>query len=149
MRALTSALRAALAVLLLLLVVGCSDSSDDDGGNDGQAEDSSAKIKVEVGKEFTWNDFTVAQGWELTSRTESISMEDVELTGITGEVTNDADEPRFAVFEFVFVTDDTLQATVRCTSEEVAPDDSQPLECPGFEDVPTDYDLVQVQEITR
>lgn len=142
----TTILRGALAALLLLLAVGCSDADS----SDTTAEDPTEKVEVEVGEEFTWNDFTVADGWELTQRTETISMEEVDLTGIAGEVTNDAGEARFAVFEFIFVTDDKLQATIRCTSDEVPAGESRPMECPGFGGaVPPDYDLIQVQQITR
>lgn len=138
-------LRGALAALLLLLAVGCSDSSDPDG-----TADPTAKVEVKLGEKFTWNDFTVADGWELKSRTESINMEEVQLTGVVGDVANNASEARFAVFEFIFVTDGALQTTIRCTSEEIPPGESQPMECPGFGGaVPESYDLIQVQQITR
>lgn len=135
--------RGLLAALLLLLAVGCSDSSDD------KPDDPTAAVKVEVGKGFTWNDFTVADDWSIESSKQTINMEEVDRPYITGQVTNDAAEPRFAVFEFVFVAGGKLQSTIRCTSDKIPTGESADLGCPGFQDVPTDYDLIQVQEITR
>lgn len=139
--------RGALAALLLLLAVGCS---DDDPAAD-KASDPNAKVQVELGEEFTWNDFTVSEGWALETTTQMIEMEEQDQPFITGEVTNNADETRFAVFEFVFAGDGELQATIHCTSElELAPGKASPMDCPGFgQVVPKGYDLIQVQEITR
>ena len=65
-------------------------------------------------------------------------------------VTNDADEARFAVFEFVFVADDdaAVDDPLHLRQDPVRRDDQRGL--PGLrQDVPTGYDLIQVQEITR
>ena len=137
-------LRGLLPALLLLLAVGCSDDPKSE-----LADDPTAAVKVELGKAFTWNDFTVADGWAIESSKESINMEEVDRPFITGEVTNDSDEARFAVFEFVFVADGKLQSTIRCTSLEIPIGETTALGCPGFQDVPQGYDLIQVQEITR
>jgi hypothetical protein len=139
--------RGALAALLLLLAVGCS---DDEPAAD-KASDPNAKVQVELGEEFTWNDFTVSEGWALETTTQMIEMEEQDQPFITGEVTNNADETRFAVFEFVFAGDGELQATIHCTSElELAPGKASPLDCPGFgQVVPKGYDLIQVQPVTR
>lgn len=139
-------LRGLLAALLLLLVVGCSDSSDKD-----EAADPTAKVKVELGEEFTWNDFTVSRGWALETTTAMIEMEESEQPTITGEVTNNGDEARFAIFEVVFVGGGELQATMICRSdEELAPGDSGGIRCPGLgQVVPEGYDLIQAQEFTR
>ena len=40
-------------------------------------------------------------------------MENVQRPCVTGSVTNDADEARFAVFRFIFVADGKLLATVQ------------------------------------
>ena len=139
--------RGVLAALLLLLAIGCS---DDDPAN-GEAADPTAKVKVELGEEFTWNDFTVTRGWALETTTAMIEMEESDQPFITGEITNDADETRFALFEFVFVGEGELQATIRCTSElELAPGKASPIDCPGLgQVVPQGYDLIQVQPVTR
>jgi hypothetical protein len=135
--------RGALAALLLLLAVGCSDEEP-------KPDDPTAKVQVELGEEFTWNDFTVTKGWALETTTQMIEMEEQDQPYITGEVTNNADEARFAVFEFVFAGDGELQATIHCTSEEIPAGEAGPLDCPGFgQVVPKGYDLIQVQEITR
>jgi hypothetical protein len=135
--------RGALAALLLLLAVGCSEEEP-------QPDDPTAKVQVELGEEFTWNDFTVSEGWQLETTTQMIEMEEQDQPFITGEVTNNADEARFALFEFVFAGDGELQATIHCTSEEIPAGKAGPLDCPGFgQVVPRGYDLIQVQEITR
>ncbi len=138
--------RGALAALLLLLAVGCSDDPASD-----QADDPTAKVKVELGKEFAWNNFTVSDGWKLETTEQMIEMEMQDQPFITGEITNDGDESRFAVFEFVFAGDGELQATIKCTSElELAPGEASPMDCPGLgQVVPQGYDLIQVQPVTR
>lgn len=142
-------LRGVLAALVLLLAVGCSGSSG--SPDQDEAADPTAKVKVELGEEFTWNDFTVTRGWALETTTAMIEMEESDQPFITGEITNNADETRFALFEFVFVGDGDLQATIRCTSElELALDEASPMSCPGLgQVVPQGYDLIQVQPVTR
>jgi len=138
--------RGALAALLLLLAVGCS---DDEPAND-RTDDPTAKVQVELGQEFTWNDFTVSDGWALETTKQMIEMEEQDQPFVTGEVTNNADEARFAVFEFVFAGDGELQATIHCTSDEIPAGKAGPLDCPGFgQVVPQGYDLIQVQPVTR
>lgn len=136
--------RGILAALMLLLAVGCSD-------DEPKTDDATAKVEVELGKEFTWNDFTVSEGWELETTKQMVEMEEQDQPFITGEVTNDGDETRFAVFEVVFVGNGNLQATIHCTSElELAPGKASPIDCPGFgQVVPKGYDLIQVQPVTR
>jgi hypothetical protein len=139
--------RGALAALLLLLAVGCSD--DEPAAE--KASDPNAKVQVELGEEFTWNDFTVSEGWALEITKQMVEMKEQDQPFITGEVTNNADETRFAVFEFVFAGDGELQATIHCTSElELGPGEASPMDCPGFgQVVPKGYDLIQVQPVTR
>jgi hypothetical protein len=136
--------RGLVAALLLLLAVGCSDDSGDE-----TPTDPTAAVKVELGKAFTWNDFSVADGWKIESSKETINMEEVDRPFLSGKVTNEADEARFAVFEFVFVADGKLQSTIRCTSLEIPTGETTDLGCPGFQNPPSGYDLIQVQEITR
>jgi ABC-type glycerol-3-phosphate transport system substrate-binding protein len=136
--------RGLLAALLLLLAVGC-------GGDEPETDDPTAKVEVQLGKEFTWNDFTVSDGWALETTKQMVEMEEQDQPFITGEVTNDGDEKRFAVFEVIFVGNGNLQATIHCTSElELGPGEASPMDCPGFGQVmPKGYDLIQVQPITR
>ncbi len=137
--------RGVLVALLMLIVVACA-------GED-TAQDPAAAKKVELGQEFTWNGFTVADGWKLGSEKTTIAMEEAVQPVITGEVTNEDAEPRFAVFEFVFVADGQAQATIHCTSEspeKLDTDESGPLSCPGLGQVmPQGYDSIQVGEVTR
>jgi hypothetical protein len=138
--------RGAAAALVLLLAAGCAD----DEPADASAKDDD-KVQVELGEEFTWMDFTVSKGWQLETTEQMIEMEMQPQPFITGEITNDGDETGYAVFEFVFVGDGKLQATIKCTSElELAPGDASPMDCPGLgQVVPQGYDLIQVQPITR
>lgn len=136
-------LRGLVAAPLLLLAVGCSGDAAE------KPADPSAAVEVELGQGFTWNDFAVADGWTLGFSGQNINMEEVDRPFITGKVTNESDEARFAVFEFVFVADGKLQSTIRCTSEEIPSGETTGLGCPGFQNVPSVYDLIQVQEITR
>ena len=141
----TTIARGAVAALLLLLAVGCSEDPP------SEATGSTDKVQVELGEEFTWKDFTVSEGWQLETTKAMIEMEESEQPFITGEITNDGDTTDYAVFEFVFVGDGELQATIRCTSElKLGPGDASPMDCPGFgKVVPQGYDLIQVQPITR
>ncbi len=134
--------RGVLVALLVLLVVACA-------GEDA-AQDPTAVQKVELGQEFTWNGFTIADGWQLDSEETMIAMEQSIQPVITGEVTNKDTVARFAVFEFVFVAGGQAQATIHCTSDKLVTDESGPLSCPGFGQVmPKGYDTIQVGEITR
>jgi hypothetical protein len=136
--------RGVLAAVLLLLAVGCGD-------DEPKADDPTAKVEVQLGKEFTWNDFTVSDGWTLDSSSTMIEMKESEQPTITGEVTNDGEKARFAIFELVFVGNGDLQATMICRSDdELAPGKSGTLQCPGLGQVmPAGYDLIQAQEFTR
>ena len=144
---LTTTACAALASLVLL--AGCSDSGSDASDQGDDAEGAAAVVEVEVGKEFTWNGFTVADGWKLSASEQTINMEKVQRPFITGKVTNEDDEARFAVFEFAFVSDGTLESTIRCTSDKIPSGNTVDLGCPGFEKVPSTNDRIQVREITR
>ena len=139
-------LRTALAALLIVHAAGSSDSGDSD-----KAADPDAKVEVQLGDEFTWNDFTVAKGWKLDTTTAMIEMEESEQPTIDGEITNDGDEARFAIFEMLFVGGGNLQATMICRSDaELAPGDSGSFNCPGLgQVVPKGYDLIQVQKFER
>ena len=134
---------AALLVLAPVLALGAC-------GEDEPA-DPEAPLTVEVGKEFTWNGFTVPAGWEYDTITETVALEDQTHPLVRAKVVNDGDEKRSALFEFVFVADGDVLATVKCNStEELAPDQEGDLFCPGFgQPVPEGYDTVVVQPVTR
>ncbi|KRF36835.1 hypothetical protein [Nocardioides sp. Soil805] len=134
---------AALLVLAPVLALGAC-------GEDEPA-DPEAPLTVEVGKEFTWNGFTVPAGWEYDTITETVALEDQTHPLVRAKVVNGGDEKRSALFEFVFVADGDALATVKCNStEELAPDQEGDLFCPGFgQPVPEGYDTVVVQPVTR
>ena len=135
--------RGALLVLAPVLALGAC--------GDDEPADPEAPLTVEVGKEFTWNGFTVPAGWEYDTITETVALEDQTHPLVRAKVVNDGDEKRSALFEFVFVADGDALATVKCNStEELAPDQEGDLFCPGFgQPVPEGYDTVVVQPVTR
>lgn len=135
--------RAALLVLAPVLALGAC-------GEDEPA-DPRAPLTVEVGEEFTWDDFTVPAGWEYDTITEQVGLEQQTHPLVRAKVVNDADEERSALFEIVFVAEGDAVATIRCNStEKLGPDDEGDLFCPGYgEPVPDAYDQVVVQPVTR
>ena len=137
----------ALAGVLVLTLAAC------EGGDTKPSSSPTDPVKVELGKEVTWNDFTVESGWQLSEEQTTIAMEQSTQPVITGDVTNDADKPRFAVFQITFVRDGGRLASLHCTSDapkELKPGASSTFHCPGFGQVfPKDYDTIQVGPITR
>lgn len=132
----------ALAALLVLLAAGCSD--------DPATDDPDVSVKVEEGKQFTWNSFTVADGWKIETKDAMVAMQELKEPSVVGSVTNDADETRFAVFRFVFVDDGEALATVQCTSDEIKPDDSVDMICRGLgQELPESYESIQVSAIPK
>lgn len=138
-----SALLAPPLLLLALVGAGCSD--------DASGTDDPSHVEVpEVGAGFTFGDFTVADGWSMRTVTRSAGMEEVTSAEIRGEVTNDGEEPAYALFAMVFAADGEPVATINCSSPEVPPGESQELLCPGIgEPAPEDHDQIVVQEIAR
>lgn len=137
------ALAAALLVLAPVLALGAC------GGD--EPADPEAPVTVEVGKEFSWNGFTVPSGWEYDTITEQVALEEQTHPLVRAKVVNDGDEARSALFELVFVSDGDVLATINCTStEELDPDQEGDLFCPGYgQPVPDGYDKVVVQPVTR
>ncbi|WP_133241255.1 hypothetical protein [Nocardioides gansuensis] len=139
----TTTLAAAVAPILLALPLLAACSED-------EPADPTAPVEVELGKEFTWNDFTVADGWSLETMNPSAGVESVEMPVIAAEATNGADEPRFVLFEVVFAKEGNRLATIHCTSVSIEPGATEPLDCTGFgQEVPQGQDTIVVQEITR
>jgi hypothetical protein len=133
----------ALVVLACLGALGaCGDDSADGASTD--------PVEVEVGKAFTWNDFAVEDGWELTAIERSVSMEEVVTPEVKGTIKNTSDEERAALFQMVFSADGSELATVNCSARTMLPDQSQQFVCPGLSaTMPEDYDAVVVQEYGR
>ena len=117
------------------------------GGDDASGTD---PLEVEVGEEFTWNDFTVQEGWTVSPVERNAGMEMLTSPEISGTVVNNSDETRFALFEVVFSRDGEDLATVNCASMELVEDQSAALSCPGLgQSMPEDYDRVLVEPIER
>jgi hypothetical protein len=135
----------AAVVLALLPVLALGACSKD------EPADPEAPLTVEVGEEFSWNDFTVPSGWEYDTITEQVALEEQTHPLVRARVVNDADEARSALFELVFVGQGDALATIKCNStEELAPGAEGNLFCPGFgQPVPEGYDSVVVQPVTR
>jgi hypothetical protein len=127
------------------LAVGCAGSDDS-----GEAEDGTVRIS-EVGESFTFRDLTVAEGWDIRPIERTVGIgETTTSPEIRGEVTNEGDEPAFALFEMVFAAGSEPVSTVKCSSSEIPPGESVELLCPGLgQPVPEGYDQIVIQEITR
>lgn len=139
MRRLAAALTAA---LLGVALAGCN--GDGDGGS------SDEPVEVTVGEEFTWNDFTVEEGWEVTPVERDAGIDKITSPRVTGSVVNESPEERVVLFEMVFSADGDPLARVNCSAMELAEGQSASFECPGFGQVmPTDYDTVTVQKLVR
>ena len=140
----TSARTRAVALLALapLLALGAC------GGD--EPADPEAPVTVDVGKEFSWNGFTVPAGWEYDTLTEQVAMEQQTHPVVRARVVNDGDEKRSALFEFVFVAGGDALATVKCNStDKLAPGQQGDLFCPGFgQPVPDGYDKIVVQPVS-
>lgn len=152
MRLTRLSLVAAPVLLAATLVTGCSDSGDSDSGSSGSSG-SSEPGYVEVdgeGAAFTFEDMSVAEGWTVRAVKRSAGMDEVTSPEIRGEVTNEGDEPAYALFEMVFAKDGEPVSTVKCSSREIEPGATVDLLCPGLGmPMPKGHDQVVVQEITR
>jgi ABC-type glycerol-3-phosphate transport system substrate-binding protein len=134
-------LGAVLAVLCLGALSACS-------GND--VDTSSDPVEVEVGKAFSWNGFTVDDGWTLEGVQRSVNGNEVTTPNVKGSITNTLDDERAAIFEMVFSADSNPVATISCSAPKMVKDQSQAFECPGLSaTMPEDYDAVVVQTYVR
>jgi hypothetical protein len=132
----------------LLVVLGCLGmlSACSDDGVDTSAD----PVEVEVGKAFSWNGYTVDDGWTLTGVDRSVNGNTVTTPNVKGSITNTLDDERAAIFEMVFSTDGEPVATISCSSPKMVKDQSQQFECPGLSaTMPEDYDAVVVQKYVR
>lgn len=131
-------------VLVALTCLGALSACGDD------VNTSTDPVEVEVGKAFTWNGFSVEDGWEINGVKRSAGAEEVTTPEVKGTITNTSDEERGAIFELIFSADGEPLATVNCSAATMATDQSQQFLCPGLSAVmPTDYDAVVVQEFSR
>lgn len=145
MRHLTkTALTAALATLLLGSLAAC-------GEDEKAAADPDAPQEVQLGEEFSWNGFTVPAGWSVATEQQMMGLDEVTKPLIEAEVTNTDGEERFALFELVFAAEGEPVSTIHCNSfEKLAEGDTGALRCDGIgQPVPSDYDRIVVQPITR
>jgi hypothetical protein len=139
----TAALAPLLALTLAWSLAGC-------GGDDKPDPDSTAPVEVTVGKEFSWNGFTVDDGWQVKGIKRSVDMQEVTTPEVSGTITNHSDEERAALFQMVFSTDGDPQATVNCSAAKMVKDQSMQLLCPGLNTImPEDYDTVTVMPFQR
>lgn len=127
------------------LSAGCTGSDDS-----GESEDGTVRIS-EAGESFTFRDLTVAEGWDIRPIERSVGIgETTTSPEISGEVTNDGDEPAYALFEMVFADGSEPVSTVKCSTAEIPPGETAELLCPGLgQPIPEGYDQIVIQEITR
>ena len=138
------AARALAALACLGLLTGVLSACGDDLNTD------SAPVEVELGEAFSWNSFTVEDGWELNPIKRSVGAEEVTTPEVKGTITNRSEEERAALFEMVFSADGSPLATLSCSAATMLEDQSQQFVCPGLSaTVPEDYDAVVVQEFSR
>ena len=106
--------------------------------------------EVVVGEEFTWNDFTVEDGWKLEGVERSVDMETVTTPEVSGTIVNNAAEERAAIFQLVFSADGDQVAMVNCSAPKMEKGQSMPFLCPGVNTtLPEDYDTITVREFVR
>lgn len=143
--------RRRLAPLLLAVALAAPACGDGDAAvPEASVPDESGPQEVRVGEEFTYDDFTVAEGWEVGLTDATIAGEQEKQPVVRARVVNHADEARFALFEVVIASGDQALATVRCSSDKLAAGATGDLFCPGFGQImPSEYDAILVQPITR
>jgi hypothetical protein len=141
-RPLTTRIATGLVAVACLGALGAC--SDDDTST------STDPVEVEVGKAFSWDGFTVEDGWKLRAVERSAGFEEVTTPEVRGTITNTSDEKRAALFEMVFSADGSPVATLSCSAPKMVTDQSQLFVCPGLSaTMPKDYDAVDVQEFRR
>lgn len=127
-------------------LAGCSDAEADH-----PVEKGTGPLSVEVGEEFSWNGFRVEDGWTVEPVDREVGVQQTQTSPeVKGSVVNEGAADRAVIFEMVFVSEGSPLATVNCSAQKLAADQSAAFECPGFgQDMPMDYDEVVVQEISR
>ena len=133
----------------VLAALACTLTLASCGG--GREAGSTDPLEVTIGEEFTWNDFTVEEGWELTVVERQMGIDNpVDSPRITGSILNEAEEERAPLFQVVLSQDGDELATLNCSAMKLAQDQSGAFECPGLGAVmPPEYDTVTVMPIER
>ena len=139
-----------LACALALVACSSDDTSEPDADSDAGA-DATAPVKVSEGEEFTWNDFTVEDGWKIRGVQRSIEISEEILTPeVSGTIVNNSAEERAAIFQMVFSVEGDAVARVNCTAPKMVEDQSMAFLCPGINTtMPADYDTLTVMEVER
>ncbi len=79
-----------------LVALACLGSLNACGGDD--VVTSTDPVEVEVGKAFSWGDYSIDDGWTLEAIKRSAGGEEVTTPEVKGTITNHADEERSAVY---------------------------------------------------
>jgi len=125
----------------LLLLSGCTGVGDE--GNE-------TPVVVHEGEEFSFNGWTVADGWTIVSTEAAIDGQAYQQPDLHLTVTNDGDDARPTLFTVYFAENDTLLASINCSSETLDPGESADLVCTGVgEEFPEGYNKIQVERLTR
>lgn len=137
--------------VLVALACAAALASCSDAEADHPVEEGTGPLTVEVGEEFSWNGFRVEDGWTLEPVERDVGVQETQVTPeVKGSVVNEGEADRAVIFEMAFVRGGSPLATVNCSAQKLAEDQSAAFECPGFgQNMPSDYDEVVVQEITR
>lgn len=134
-----------------VLSLACAVTLAGCGGGAGSERDVTAPVEVTVGKQFTWNEFTVEDGWKIKGVQRSVDIQDeVTTPEVSGSIVNNSTEVRAAIFQMVFSVKGEAVATVNCSAPVMIEDQSMRFLCPGINTtMPKDYDTVTVLPYTR
>ncbi len=136
--------RALRPVLVPVVLVASLTACSDGGEGDTDIHD------VTVGESFRYDGFEVADGWKLESYETTYGAEKEDAPRLVGEVTNLGDSARPALFRVIFYSGDTQLAQINCSTDELGPDETGPMRCPGIGQLfPTEYDSALVGPIER
>ena len=142
MRRRTTKLAAGLVALACVgALAGCGDD----------ASTSTDPVEVEVGKAFSWNGFSVEDGWTIKGIERSAGIDETVTTPeVRGTIKNTSEEERAALFQMVFSNNGSEVATLSCSAPKMVTDQSQLFICPGLSaTMPEDYDAVVVEQFSR
>ena len=142
MRRRTTRLAAGLVALTCVgALAGCGDD----------ASTSTDPVEVEVGKAFSWNGFSVEDGWTIKGIERSAGIDETVTTPeVRGTIKNTSEEERAALFQMVFSNNGSEVATLSCSAPKMVTDQSQLFICPGLSaTMPEDYDAVVVEQFSR
>jgi len=129
--------------LSVLALAGCGGDEPEPGGT--------APIEVTEGQEFTWNDFTVEDGWEIDAVETTVGAgEVVEAPEMRGTVVNNAEEERAVLFQVVLSLEGDELARLNCSAAKLPQGQSTDFLCPPLGAImPEEYDTLTVLPIRR